>query len=752
MRVLFLLTGLLVFLPVPAWAANVTVAVLEFANTGADPDWAPLGKGFQEMFLVDLAKAESIDVIERRTLLEKSRSMGIAVPADLAARTRLATATGATHLLAGSFRVEGDNMVLEVELLDARAGKLLLDEDTVSEKDAFFELQKGALKASISALNLALTPKERADTSRLHTADFLAFQDFSRGLDLFDSERYEASLGALRQAAERDVQFSLAQITLEAYEELITQIRTKADALHVVQNEEKRLAELAAAGEEVEVLRRLLAIAAEPGDDNRRERLTALHTLSVAYGNLGTNRGKLRSLRAVEDHFAMARAADQLAARYYAEALPLWPALPLQVSQDFYGGFPEVETFDKDWARCIKTLWERGADYPQNRINYLNDNLRYPREMARMLHLDLAAQVRLHDLFLKLGIQNGAPDYWIKSEREELVQAYRTVLRFDDSTRIVEAFAKQSENEYALRGFAEDIEVNHEYERYLRSAADKTLAREWVQIAMADGWSKGPVLNQGAKEFSGKTLSDAGKEMLTNARDWPSNDKDYLLVGDTPVWVHQYYYILWSGPRTDARRTSSIRYAKKPGSEEGLDTLAFVGGVPLSDLDMGFDVSWTVPSDFRPRGKSTALEPGDRPTVSFMIGLTYLNVPLIKDPTTDERLLARPMRGTTVRISPTEIAIVSTVESKRGSYERKEVFDEKVLSRKALKRPLPRDVRVDVAVRGGKVVVKVGDVVVEARADEVAGYQALRWGGAGFVEVSNFSLRGTEAGRPVGAE
>lgn len=752
MRVLILLLGALLLLPVPAWAANVTVAVLEFANAGADPDWAPLGKGFQEMFLVDLAKADSVDVVERRALLEQRRALGIDVPADIAAQRKLARAAGASHLLAGSFRVEGGEMVLEVQLLDAKAGTLVLDQNASAEKDAFFELQKDALKASLGALKLSLTPRERADTTRLHTADFLAFQDFSRGLDYFDSERYEASLGALRAAAERDTQFSLAQITLEAYEQLVTQIRTKADALHVVQAEEKRLAGLAAAGESVEVLRRLLAIAAKEGDAHQRERLTALHTLAVAYGNLGTNRGKLHSLRAVEDHFAMERAADQLAARYYAEALPLWPALPLQVSQDFYGGFPELDSFDDDWARCVKRLWERGADHPINRRNYLNDNLRYPREMARLLHLDKAAEVRLHDTFLKLGIQHEAPDYWIKNEREALIKAYRTVLRFDDSTRILQDFAKASENEYALRGFANEIEVNKEYTAYVRSAADKRLAREWVQIAMDGGWSKGPILKQGLEEFSGRSLSDEGKRMLTKHRDWPSRDELYLLVGDTPVWAHQYYYNLWSGPRTDARRTSSVRYAKRPESEEGLDTLAFVGGVPLADLDMGFDVSWNVPDDFRPSNKDEALATDARPTVSFMVGLTHLDVPLIKDETTGERVLARPMRGTTVRISADEIAILSTVESQRGSYNRKEAFDEKVLARKALKRPLPRRVRVDVAVRGRKVVVKVGDVVVEARAAEVAGYQALRWGGAGVVEVSNFSLRGTEAGKPVGLD
>ncbi|MFK7931675.1 MAG: hypothetical protein AB8H79_26080, partial [Myxococcota bacterium] len=381
--------------PTASLAANVKMAVLEFAaKSGTQSDWVPLGKGFQEMILVDMSKASAVDVVARRAVRDQRIALGLALPGSTDERRSLGEAAGATHVLSGGFSVKGQALTLTTELLDVASGKVLLSSSVDGEAEAFFELEKEVVQASIGALDVSLSVRERAETRRLHTADFLAFQDFSRGLDDFDGERYESSLTRLRRAAERDTQFNLASITLAQYGDLIAQIRDKADAVHVVRAEQERLEKLALAGGEGEVVRRLLGIARLEGEKNQRARLTALHTLAIAYGNEARGQ-QLMNMRRVEDRFAMQRASDELWKQYYREASPLWPAIPLQPDDNFFAGVPKIESFDKDFERAVKILWEKGADYPQNRRGYLADSLRYPRNGAQRMHLSLRQQIDL---------------------------------------------------------------------------------------------------------------------------------------------------------------------------------------------------------------------------------------------------------------------------------------------------------------------------------------------------------------------
>lgn len=727
-----------VLMPASSWAANLKVAVLEFAHEGKDAEWAPLGKGFQEMLLVDLSKAAAIDVVERRAVREQRLALGVDVPGDVPSRAKLGKEAGATHLLSGTFAVSGDTLTLTAELLAVGTGELLYNNSVQGEAEAFFELEKEVVNATIGSLKLSLGARERAETARLHTADFLAFQDFSAGLDHFDAERYEASLTALRKASERDTQFSLASITLGEYEDLVEEIRGKADAIAAFRAEEQRLESLSGAGETYEVYKRLLELAALTGKDNVRQRLTAMHTLALAYEKRNT-RNQLFHVAALQDEFAKKRASDELAKRFHKEALTLWPQIPVQVHEDNGCGVPELDTFERDFQRCIDRLWERGADYPENRRNYLLNNLRYPRNQAARMHLTLADEIRLHDTFMELSDALQAPDYWVKSEHEELIKSYRWVLRFDDSTRLLKAKAKKSDNQYALKGIAEQVEDNKEYVEAWRGAADTRRVEEWMMLSRADGWSQSPIVKQAKEEFSGKSLSEDGAYMITRVRDWPSLDgRKYLLVGNVPTWCHQHCYWVWSGPRDDPRHTDSVRFYKEAGKQPGDRTTIFIGSFPRTDFDASFRISWTVPDDFVPR-KGVKVEPGRKP-VELLFGLNDLDVPKVRDPDTNKDTLARPMFGYAALIGPDELRVSSTVEVERGGYKRKK-YDDQVLTSKKLKKSLADGTRVDVSVRGRTVFVRVGNTTLEHKLkDAPSGFLGLRFGDDGFAEVSALNV------------
>lgn len=727
--------------PSAALAATVKLAVMEFAHTGGDADWAPLGKGFQEMMLVDLSKAEAVDVVERRAVRDQQLALGVALPGSSEDLRKLGSQAGATHVLSGAFNVEGKALKLTARLLDVASGKVVMSRETKGDAEAFFEVEQEVVQASIGALEVNLSARERAETGRLHTADFLAFQDFSRGLDDFDAERYEASLQSLRRAAERDTQFSLAAITLEQYTELIASIREKADAVEVVRAEQQRLDKLEEANEETRVLKKLLELANLSGDAHVRERMTALHTLAIAYGNEGRARNKLASTRELEDRFAMQRASDEFWIRYQREARTLWPALPIQPEDRFYGGFPTLENFDAEFEKSVKKLWELGADYPENRINYLSMNLRYPRNSGGRMHLSMAEQVRLHDTFLELAPKLPVPDHYYKYEYDELIKSYRTVLRFDDSTRILERRARESDNEHALRGIASQIEDNKEYVEVMKAARNSRLMSEWMMIAAEDGWSKGPILTQAKEHFLGRQPDAEGIELLTRMRDWPSADNAFIRINEVPVWCHQHCYWVWTGPRSDARVSGSVRFYRHPGKRpEDQDALLFLDSAPRADLDASFTVRWNIPSDFGPRELDKGA-PGA--PLGFMVGLVDLDVKKFRDPVSREETLTRPMHGYELRLERDTVSLVQVTESERTSYDRKTLQDE-VLTSKTVRGGIDEGSRVDVAVRGRKVFVTVNGQSVLQHTLKTApvGFTGLRAHGDGFVEVADLRLSG----------
>lgn len=737
-------------LATPALAAKV--AVLEFANDSSDPEWTPLGKGLQELFLVDLDKANTVEVLERREVLARAQALGVATPAALADRRRLASDTGASHILSGSFSVQGAQLALKIELLDAGRGKVVLDEVHKGEAEAFFEVQKQALQASIRALGLDLSARERAETGRLHTADFQAFRDFSRGLDLFDAERYEASLTALRAATERDVQFGLARITLEAYEQLIAQTRQKAQAIHAVKVEERRLARFQAVGEEVEVVRKLIAIAGREGPQHQRERLTALHTLAMAHDGPAGRKRRLRELFQIEDRFELARARERYFVRYQDEARPLWPRVPLRPSEHFYTGLPSLESFDKDFERAVDHLWEYGSDYPDNRRNAMIDNARYPARTAMARHWSLAQEIEHEEELLQLATELGLSASSSRRVREDLFKRLRLVLRYDDSTRLLQQLASESDNEWALKGYADQMEKNRQAVAFLQAKVDPDFAREWLlqgwSVPSQDKWS----------EFTAP-LSARSKSSLTRARRWPTNS--FVLLDDVPLWSVNNSHTVYVGPQSDPRRTTSLRLNEE---DAGRQAFFFAGGAqPLSNIALATRVRFTIPEDFWPgpadRNREERRVGVGRPTVGIAFGLVDIDVPLQKNAAAeqsaqqraagakaDARILSRPMTGYLLEIRENEVAVVQIVEAERGSYDRKDKIDRKDLATVPLKRA-GDDLPVRLRIQGDRLDATVGRTRIQTRLPESPdGYQGFWVEGQGFVEIEGLTLQGSSGG------
>lgn len=730
-------------------ATTARIAVLDFTNASTDPDLAPLGKGLQSMLTTDLSQVEALTLVERERLrdITAELDLGTSDLVDPKTAANIGRLAGASHLLVGSFTVVGSSMRLDARLVEVEGGSIVLAEQIEGETEAFFELEQALVQSLVKALEVDLAPKERAGIRRIHTADYEAFRAFSRGIDRFDAEAYDDAVAALQDAAGRDEDFKLARVTLREYEQIIGRLRARSASLETSRAALERLKKARQADDQAEVLARLWAIAEDDPSAKSdaagvladRRRPASLYLLAVAYGNVGQSRGELLRLRQVEDAFAMDRSADALHRAFFEEAVPRWPELPLVVSDRFWWGLPELRTkdgepaedpFDVRFAELATHLFEKGADYPDNRRKYLLDDLRYPSKMARRLHLDRAEEIEFFDLLYGNAQILDPPDYWTENFEEVLAKKYRAVLRLDDSTRMYTKLAAALDHPRAIEGIAKKIEVNRDYQRLLDQAKNKVLMREWLLLGQA---SNMPVLRVAREELAGATPTAKGLEYLSRSRKLSSND-DYILLGDHPAWTLQASGDLWTGPRSDSLRTSSLRYYRDEAAE--LETFVLLDGVPTKDVTAKFHVDhqpatdWSPPKDLAPAGAT--------PHVRFLFSVVDVSVEKSKDPETDKYRVDRPTQLWAVRFADGKAHLEHGVESKRGFAGYKKFAWTEVASS-----PVGFDGDVAISVSGTQVTIRGPDRVARLRLPDApaAGFYGFLFGGAGYIEIGRVRFK-----------
>lgn len=748
LRVLLCLLLPLLVLPGAA-AATLRVAVLDFGNGSSDPALQPLGKGLQSMLITDLSHVDGLTLVERERLAEVVAELDLQQTDYVAKETAssLGQVLGVTHMLTGAFVVDGARMQIDARLV-ALSGEVLLATAVQGERDAFFELEKDLAKQLAGSLATAasteLAPKTRAKLARIHTADFAAFRAFSEGLSAFDEERYDDALARLKAATDADEDFALAAYTLEDYERIVTELRARSLQLELGKRERDRLLKDKERAELAGVLDRLWALA-EGGDEE--DRLTAVYLLAVAYGNVGRNRGKLLRLRQVEDTFAMQRTADALTATWFAESSARWPALPRVLSDRFWRQLPGPDSFDEDLVKAREHLWRDGADYPENRRNYLLSDMRYPRETARRLHLDRAGEVALLEELAAQGAKDLQPgDYWLNEMEETLIEQYRKVLRLDDATRLLAARSRGETHASLVRAIAEDIEENKELQELLQTAKDPAQMREWLLLAPELNWSHGPTTKFAREHFLGPKPTSEGLARLARARELDMDD--YVLLGGVPLWSLQAHWALQTGPRTDALRAVDLRYAEHREDAE-THPIAVLGARPFSRGTVRGTLQLVPPPDYwpthvRPKGREGGLQPGDvpagRPDVGILLGAQDIACAKQEDPKTEEDRIVRPLTAWMVRITSDEVQLVRIRETARGAFSRREEFDEEIVGRKTLA-TLGPSTPLDVSVDGAAVKVRVGKTRASFTASEVIdGFAGLWFVGQGYAGLEDLRL------------
>ena len=155
-----------------AEAGKVSVAVLPFRNLSADKDQEFFSDGMTEEITSALARVPGLNVVARTSAFQfkgANRDMRV-----------IGGALGASHLIEGSVRKEGNEVRITAQLVRAADGTQLWSESYNRELKGVFALQEDIAQAIAGALRVPLGLKVGQSLVANRTADTESYQDYLR--------------------------------------------------------------------------------------------------------------------------------------------------------------------------------------------------------------------------------------------------------------------------------------------------------------------------------------------------------------------------------------------------------------------------------------------------------------------------------------------------------------------------------------------------------------------------------------------
>ena len=206
---ILLIAGLLgykYFSPHAAVASKPSLAVLPLQNLSAEPDSAYFADGMTDEITTKLSKIQGVNVASHSSVTSLKNSQADAAETG----RRLAV----RYLLEGSVRKSGDQIRINVHLVDSSTGFDVWAEDFKGETKDVFSLQEQTALKIAGALDLKLSPQEKQALERRYTQNAAAYEAYMIGRVLaeHDSEpdKLEAARSHYEQALKLDPEYAPA--------------------------------------------------------------------------------------------------------------------------------------------------------------------------------------------------------------------------------------------------------------------------------------------------------------------------------------------------------------------------------------------------------------------------------------------------------------------------------------------------------------------------------------------------------------
>lgn len=185
-----------------------SIAVLPFKNDSNDSTNVYVINGLMESTLNKLHQIGDLRVISR-TSVEKYRNLTKTIP-------EMSEELNVKYFVEGSGQKIGDNIVLNIQLIDAPADKHIWSKQYRRETRDIFQLQEDIARDITKEIEIVISPEENRRITRKPTNDPVAYDYYLKGKDLFYKSGPKDLLESVpwfRKAVERDPEFSLAYAT-----------------------------------------------------------------------------------------------------------------------------------------------------------------------------------------------------------------------------------------------------------------------------------------------------------------------------------------------------------------------------------------------------------------------------------------------------------------------------------------------------------------------------------------------------------
>jgi len=182
-----------------------SIAVLPFKNMSSDSDNLYFVNGLMESTLNNLQKIEDIRVISR-TSVEKYRDTDKTI-------LEIAQELNVNYLIEGSGQRAGDQVLLNIQLIDASKDTPIWAEQYNHKTEDIFSVQNEVAKKIAVAIEATVTPAELRQIDKQPTENILAYDYYLVGLEALQTktkEGLQAAISSFEKAIEHDSEFALA--------------------------------------------------------------------------------------------------------------------------------------------------------------------------------------------------------------------------------------------------------------------------------------------------------------------------------------------------------------------------------------------------------------------------------------------------------------------------------------------------------------------------------------------------------------
>ena len=182
-----------------------SIAVLPFANAGADPNTEYLSDGITESLINSLSQLPKLRVVPRSTVF---RYKGRDVDPQTVGRE-----LGVRAVLTGKLVQRGDSLSIQAELVDVAGESQLWGEQYNRKLADLLAVQEEISREISEKLRIKLTGEERKQLTKRHTENTEAYQLYLKGRYYWNkrtAEDLEKGIGYFQQAIDIDANYALA--------------------------------------------------------------------------------------------------------------------------------------------------------------------------------------------------------------------------------------------------------------------------------------------------------------------------------------------------------------------------------------------------------------------------------------------------------------------------------------------------------------------------------------------------------------